>query len=128
MTKNKEHITTMHTEHQEWKKELAFARDEMETYRNRLGEVAQRNNVTKVLAQVEQIQNQIIRQNEVIDEIDHDINLHEDELVANAKANNVAVDHRQLPDHTDLRERMETFKKLFSALKADLNRFLSETL
>lgn len=128
MSKNKEHITTMHAEHTSWKKELAFARDEMETYKNRLGEIASRNTGTDVLSKVEQLQNQIIRQNEVVDQFNHDINLHEDELVASAKANQVAVDHRQMPDHSDLREGMETFRKLFAELKSDLSRFLSSAM
>jgi len=128
MNKNKEHITTMHAEHTTWKKELAFARDEMGTFKNRLGEIASRNTGTDVLSKLEQLQNQIIRQNEVVDELDHSINVHEDELVANAKANQVAVDHRQMPDHAGLREGMETFRKLFAELKSDLSRFLSTTM
>lgn len=128
MIEKKEHITTMHSEHVEWLKELNFARDEMASFKNRLSEVAMRNTVTDVLSRLEQFQNQIIRQNEVADQIEHEINVHEDQLVANAKSNTVAVDHRQLPDHVALRENMETFRKLFSEMKEDLTRFLAETL
>lgn len=128
MSEKKEHITTMHSEHVEWIKELNFARDEMESFKNRLSEIAQRNTATDVLARLEQMQNQMIRQNEVADQIEHEINVHEDELVASAKANTVAVDHRQMPDHSALRENMETFRKLFAEMKENLNRFLAESL
>lgn len=128
MSEKKEHITTMHAEHVEWNKELNFARDEMESFKNRLSEIAQRNTSTDVLAKLEQFQNQIIRQNEVADQIEHEINVHEDQLVANAKANTVAVDHRQLPDHSGLRAQMETFRNLFSEMKDNLTRFLAESL
>ncbi|MGB0851359.1 MAG: hypothetical protein ACPGTP_08920, partial [Bacteroidia bacterium] len=70
----KKYLHEIHSENKDWIKALDFARDEIETYRNRLGEVTSKNTKTEVLASAEHFQNQFIRHCEVIDELKHDIN------------------------------------------------------
>jgi seryl-tRNA synthetase len=122
------HITDLHSDHSLWLNSLSFFKEEINILERRLEEVAKRNTESDVLAHLEHFQNQYIRQREVIDELRHDIKQHENSLEHAVKENATAVDHRLFPDHTDLRDRVITFEKLYADLKAELMRWLSERL
>jgi hypothetical protein len=122
------YLKDLHNEHSTWIKKLEFYRDEMKTYNHRLEEIITRNTKTSITAQVEHFQNQFIRQNEVIDELKHDINAEEHKIVENAKQNNVATDHRKFEENEELVDRMQMFDKIFDELKADFTRFAANAL
>jgi hypothetical protein len=122
------HISDLHSDHQLWLNSLSFYKEEISILERRLEEVAKRNSESEVMAQLEHFQNQYIRQREVIDELRHDIKQHENALESSVKQNPTAVDHRLFPDHTDLRDRVITFEKLYGDLKAELMRWLSARL
>lgn len=128
MKNDKKHLGELHTEHTNWSKKLNFVKDEIASYKNRLEDVVQANTKTEVLAELEHFQNQFIRQNEVIDELLHDINAEEAKVVASAKSNIVASDHRRMDENTELVERMETFNKLYDELKNDFTSYLTRVL
>ncbi len=123
---DRRYMGELHDDHQRWAKELTFYKDELGIWKNRLAEVSIKNNSTEERAGVEHFQNQFIRQAEVIDELMHDINAHETELVQYAKEHPVAVQHTYFHNHTDLEERMKRFDDLWAELKADFQRFLSK--
>jgi predicted nucleic acid-binding Zn-ribbon protein len=122
------YLSELHREHGEWKKNLEFVRDEIKTFKNRLEEVASQNSKTEVMAKLEQFQNQFIRHEEVIDELVHDVNAEEHKIVENAKANNVATDHRKADENEELVGRINRFDKIYQDLKSDFNRYLTEVL
>lgn len=121
---NKEHLDVLHFEHEAWVKQLAFYKDELKTYTNRLEDIVKRYTGRGVMQELEQYQNQFIRQNEVIDILTHDINAHEQVLVNSVKQNPVASDHRLFNDHDELRDRMATFLKIYNELKVNFMRYL----
>ena len=123
---NKEHIDVLHFEHEKWVKQLNFYKDELKTYNNRLEDIAVRFNGRGVMAELEMFQNKFIRQNEVIDILIHDINEHEGILANSVKENPVASDHRLFTDHSGLRDRMETFLKIYNELKPNFMRYLTK--
>jgi hypothetical protein len=125
---SKSYLSDQHTSHIEWVKELNFCADEIKTFNNRLEEVVMKNTKIEVTAQIEHFQNQFIRQKEVIDILKHDINAEENLLVENAKANNVATDHRKVEVNAKLVERMGMFTKIYNELKDEYMRFLTETM
>lgn len=125
---NKKYLNELHKEHGEWTSALQFAKDELVTFQHRLGEVVHANTKTEILAQVEHFQNQFIRQNEVIDILLHEINLEEDKLVASAQSNNVATEHRTMPENEKLVEEMKSFDKIYLELKEEFKSFLSMVL
>lgn len=125
---NQKYLSELHTENKEWIKELDFAKDEIETFKNRLSEVVQKNTGTDILAPAEHFQNQFIRHLEVIDELKHDINEEEHKLVANAKANNVATDHRKSEENQALVKRMDAFSKIWRELKEEYYNYLKKVL
>jgi hypothetical protein len=122
------YIHELHAEHKTWLEELSFASDEIRSYENRLAELLQANNKVEITSKAEHFQNQFIRHNEVIDELSHDIREDEQRIAEEAKANNIATDHRRTQDHPGLRDRMETFKQIFSELKKEFAGFLSTSL
>lgn len=129
MTATKEtqkHLDVLHFEHERWGKQLDFYNDELNSFKNRLGEISSRYTDSEVLAQLEHFQNQFILQQEVIDTLNHEINVHEDTIMGEAKENMTAVNRRLFDDHGDLRDKMETFVKLYNELKNNYMRYLGK--
>jgi len=115
----------LHGEHTQWLSALQFAKDELAVLERRLEEIVQRNNKTEVMAQVEHFQNQFIREHEVIDELRHAVNEHEQFLQKEAAERQDTITHRRFGDHAVLREQMATFEKLFAELRAEYQRWLA---
>lgn len=123
MSNNKKHIDELHFEHKTWRNQLLFSKDELKSYQKRLEEIASKNTSNDVLIPVEQFQNKFIRQNEVIDELLHDINIHEDDLAEAAKNNPNSI-HRQLFDnHDKLESGANSFLTIYQDLKKDYASF-----
>jgi chromosome segregation ATPase len=126
-TTSQKYIHELHAEHNEFLSVLAFAKDEIKTFKTRLNEVVTANNKQEVMAQVEHFENQFLRHNEVIDELKHEIHECEVRIAKLAEENNVATDHRKTDDHAELRDQMETFNKIYSELKTEFKKFLEKT-
>jgi SepF-like predicted cell division protein (DUF552 family) len=126
-TTSQKYIHELHAEHNEFLSVLAFAKDEIKTFKTRLNEVVTANNKQEVMAQVEHFENQFLRHNEVIDELKHDVHECEVRIAKLAEENNVATDHRKTDDHAELRDQMETFNKIYSELKTEFKKFLEKT-
>lgn len=120
------YLGDLHHEHMIWLNNLQFRKEEIGILERRMEEVVTRNNQPEVMAQLEHFQNQYIRQREVIDELRHDIKQHENFLEKEAKDKPVAIDRRHFEDHTELRDRMETFEKLYMELKHDFYRWVGQ--
>lgn len=126
-TTTQKYIHELHAEHNEFLSILAFAKDEIKTFKTRLNEVAIANNKQVIMVQVEHFENQFLRHNEVIDELKHEIHECELSIAKIAEANNVATDHRKTDDHAELRDQMVTFNKIYNELKAEFKLFLEKT-
>jgi len=129
-SKGKKHVylSDLHFEHQAWKNELSFQKDELSFFKNRLEEIVPRYTDKTVLAKSEQFQNQMIRHHEVLDGLVHDINAHEHKLTDYAKEHPIAVDHVHFDDHTSLRDGIESQRKIYADFKQKYFRFLTETM
>ena len=126
--KNKVYMSDIHFEHTAWNSELAFEKDELKNFQNRLEEVASRWTTNEVMVKVEHFQNNFLRHNEVIDTLRHDINSHEHELVKFVEEHPIALDHVHFKDHTAFRDKVETQRNLYAELKTEFLRFLTETM
>jgi hypothetical protein len=120
------YIGDLHHEHMMWLNNLQFRKEEIGILEHRMEDIVRRNNGTDVLAELEHFQNQYIRQREVIDVLRHDIKQHENMLEKEAKDHPIAIDHKHFADHTDLRDRMETFDKLYMELKGEFHRWVAK--
>lgn len=123
----KKHIQELHSEIQDWKSQLQFVKDTTQTLMKELAEVAQKNNHHEVTAQVESFQNRFIRQNEVCDELNHEVK-QADKSLAEKAVGNPAADHVLVEDMTELRDRTETNFRLFSELRNEYQSFLSKVM
>lgn len=113
------HIHELHFDHQMWLNALRFYKDEITIFDKRMEDIVRGNNKPEVLAELEHFQNRYIREREVIDELRHDIKEHENFLEKESKEHPVAIEHRLFKDHAGLRDRFETFEKLYAELKRE---------
>ena len=128
MSEKKIYLNDLYFDHKMWLNELAFYKEEMVILQNRLDEVAERNTDKGMKAVQGQMQSKLIRQKEVLDILEHDITLHQQELVQFAKDHPIALDHVLFSDHTDMRDRMDTYKKIYAEMKSDFQDFVAEWL
>ncbi|MEO8068939.1 MAG: hypothetical protein ABI599_14675 [Flavobacteriales bacterium] len=127
-TEKRVHISDLHSDHSLWRNALDFYKDEISILEHRIEEIVKRNNAPEVMAELEHFQNQFIRQRELVDEMSHELNVHEDALAKEAKDHPIAVDHRLFADHGHHREAMSTFETIYRALKTEFMAWLSKRM
>ncbi len=126
VAEKKVHIGDLHFELNLWLNEFKFYKDEIAIFNHRLEDIVSRNTAMEVMREVEHFQNQYIRQIEVVDELRHEVKQHENALEKEAKDNPVAIDHVLFEDHTELRDQVDQFKKIYGDLKTEFMSFLSK--
>lgn len=117
------YLKNLHYDCRLWANELRFCKEEIAIFEARLGELVTKNTNKDMLAELEHFQNQFIRQNELIDELAHEIKLADAELAKFAQDHTTATDRIHMQDHPELREKMDMFRKRYADLKADFQRF-----
>ncbi len=125
MVAEKTDVQSLHFEHKLWDNELKFFTDEIAIFEHRLEEMVKRQIGGEVLARLESFQNKFIRQKSVLEEMAHDIKIHEQTLSGLLKAGFSTPEHK-VDDHTHLRERMESFRKLYLELKGEFYAFWTD--
>lgn len=116
----------LHFEHVQWRRELLFWEDELKSFTKRLEELVLLWTAKDVLAQLEHFQNAFIRHSEVIDELKHEINVHETHLAALSKTGTDALNTTLTEAHFEFRDKMETQRHIYADLKKEFFGFLSE--
>ena len=128
MSKKHIYLKDLHEDHKKWANEISLYDEEIKSFESRLEEVVVRYTDKDVLANLEHFQNTLIRHKEVADTLKHDINVKEQALARFAEENQVAIDHKHFEDHPELRDRIQTERKMFAELKDDLHKFLAKTM
>ncbi len=80
-----------------------------------------------MLSQVEHFQNRFIRQQEISDELFHNLHLADQDLAQQA-AGNPASAHILIDVPDDLKDQADTYTRIFDELKNEFHRFLEKTL
>jgi hypothetical protein len=114
-----------HDEHVQWVNELKFFEDELVIFERRLAEVVGNRSNKEMFAGVEQYQNKFVRQKEVLDQLKHEIKIHEKNLTQALKKGDTSEDWESSVMHKQIADRMETFKKLFKEMKDGFYPFLT---
>jgi seryl-tRNA synthetase len=112
-------------ENKTWSRLLEFFKQENAFLKNRLSEVVDHKTDKEFLALVEQFQNKFILKDEFIDELRHDINIQDQELV---DSSDNLIDKKLVKKQEKLRNEMEYFEKDFNNLKNEFNKYLSSVL
>lgn len=116
----------MHFEHQQWKGELDFWRDELKSFNNRLSELVTRWTDKDVLAQLEHFQNEFILHGGVIENLLETIEEHEMRIAQQSKTRTDVLDTLLTKKHIEFRDRIETQRDIYSELKKKFFRFLEK--
>lgn len=123
-----EQMPEMHAENVKWLSSMNFYEEEIKIFNKRLEELVKVNTSHDLLAQVEHFQNQFIRQREVIDEMKHEFRIEEQSIED-------TIGHRQgnvagsvAPHHHEMKDRFETFEKIYKDLKTEFEAFVSRSL
>ncbi len=125
MTDIKKPITKLHAEITESISDLKFGISELSIFQNQLNEIAGKNNKEEVSKQVEHFQNQFIRQNEVSQELLHDLHVVDRQLAEDAtsdKDSDLILEKENL----SVKDRVETYNKLLVELKNEFHLFLEK--
>ena len=112
-------------ENKTWNRLLEFFKQENTFLKNRLAEVVDHRTDKEFLALAEQFQNKFILKDEYIDELRHDLNIQDQDLI---NSNKIPVDAKLIKKQEKLRNEMEYFEKDFSMLKNEFNKYLSVVL
>jgi hypothetical protein len=128
MTSQGNYITEQRKENIAWLETFKFYKDEIKVLRKRLEEVASRNSAKDVKMQISHFENQFIINDEQIDEISHAIKENQVKMEQHIHDNPVAVEHRKVEDHTELRDKVNVFENIFKQLRIEFNEFLSKTM
>lgn len=116
----------LYFEHKQWRRELLFWEDELKSFKNRLNEIVNRWTDKNVLANLEHFQNQFINQAEIIDKMQHDINMHENKIVENTQNGKDLLDLNLSRKHIEFRNNMETQRHIYADLKKEFFQFLTK--
>jgi hypothetical protein len=122
MVSTTKELTDLHFEHRLWANELNFFADELKIYEHRLEELVNKYTKQEMLAELEQFQNQFIRQKEVLDELRHNIKVHEQKIgQALQRGEEAPTD----PDfHEYMRGEITSFRNIYKELKAKFFNFM----
>lgn len=116
----------LHFEHQNWKSELYFWKDELKTFNNRLSELVTRYTSKEVLKQLEHYQNEFALHSGVIEDLEETIEKHEARIAGQSKTGTEALDVSLTKTHVDFRGKMETQRHIYNDLKKDFFKFLGK--
>jgi hypothetical protein len=116
----------LHFEHERWRSELFFWKDEMRSFKNRLEEIVSRWTDKEVLAQLEHYQNEFILHEGRIDEFLEGIEVHEHRMAGKSQAGEISMDRALVKKHLNFREEMETQREMFHNLKKEFFTFLTK--
>lgn len=119
-------IYDQHEKHQDWLSRLAFYKEEINIFRERLGEIIRRNTDEEVKKNIEVFENKLIVQRNNIDELRHSIRVHEQKIIAEIEQNPIAVDHSKMEAHEEEEDFMGYFEKNFAELREAINRFAAK--
>jgi len=118
----------IHHEHKTWLNKLDFYRDELKIMRKRLEEVAGKNTDRRVLALIEQFQNQLIVQNNNLDEIRHEVKQYENRLEKKMEKNFNASMHKEEDDYVSRKDEVISFERVFNELRKEIIQFFAHAM
>jgi hypothetical protein len=113
-------------DHNIWENELNFYKKELGIFENRLTEMLKRKPSRELLRELEQYQNQFIRQKEVVDQVNHKIHLYDDELKGIPAEIMLATESSEIIKHRELESDVYTTRRLYFDLRDRFSSYLSK--
>ena len=116
----------LHFEHEHWRSELFFWKDEMRSFKNRLEELVTRWTDKEVLAGLEHYQYEFILHEGRIDEFLEGIEKHEHLMAGKSKEGEISMDTIMVKNHMEFRKEMQVQRDMFCDLKKEFFAFLTQ--
>jgi len=118
-------LTELHLEYELWSKELTYWRDEIKVLEKYLLELDYKKIPAEAGAEVEHFQNQFIRHRDVVHDLRHEVAKYEHLIKDIERVNaNEELQETLLGIHTELREKINTGRKIYSELKEEFRTWL----
>lgn len=117
-----------HHEHKTWLNKLDYYRDELKIMRKRLEEVAGKSTNRRVLALIEQFQNQLIVQRNNLDELRHEVKQYENRLEKKMEKNFNAAAHEEDDDYLNRKDEVKSFERIFDNLRKEIIQFFAHLI
>jgi len=111
-------------DHHIWENELNFYKNELGIFEDRLVDMIKRKPSKSLLRELEQFQNQFIRQKEVVDELNHKIHLYDDELNGIPAQIMLTKESKEINKHKNLEDDLQTNRRLYFDLRNRFNLYL----
>ena len=122
-------IPQLHFEHQLWINELNFYLEEIKLFENYLSRTINGNSSKEIVKGVEHFRSQFVLQKEIIHNLKHELMVADKRLVAFVKElSGLGLDSIRIDNHIRLRDRVKSFREIYSVLKTDFRRFEAEWL
>ena len=113
-------------DHNIWENELNFYKKELGIFESRLVEMLNRKPTRELLRELEQYQNQFIRQKEVVDNVNHKIHLYDDELKGIPAEIMLTLDSNEITQHKELESDIKITRKLYFELRDRFSGYLEK--
>lgn len=123
---NKAYIFELHDFHKKWINDLDFYKEQVKVFEERLAKVSLKNVDKEVKVEVEKFQNRFIIQRNEIDYLRHDIKQQENELEREEKIAPTISETETITEEFTLKDRMDTFEKLFLDLQLEFDTFIEK--
>jgi hypothetical protein len=123
----KENISMMSDEHTSWLSALDFYKQELNTVKERLTEIAGKNTSKELGADIEHYENQLKVQSENIDKLSHDIHSNLAKSAAQARNSSAGyIDSALIAEHNRQKDKFLAEERVINALRQDFIRFASK--
>jgi len=111
-------------DHHIWENELNFYKNELGIFEERLVDMLKRKPSKQLLRELEQFQNQFIRQKEVVDELNHKIHLYDDALRGIPAQIMLEKESNEIKKHKVLEDDLQTNRRIYFDLRNRFNLYL----
>ena len=111
-------------DHHIWENELNFYKNELGIFEERLVDMLKRKPNKQLLRELEQFQNQFIRQKEVVDELNHKIHLYDDALRGIPAQIMLEKESNEIKNHKVLEDDLQTNRRIYFDLRNRFNLYL----
>ncbi len=121
-------IKKLSNEHETWKSDLAFYRDEIKFFRNKLDEVSKANNLHPVIEKIEHFQNVLDIHDSKLSDLNHDIEQYIHMIYKDGQEHANHITQVTAEKFDLLKDKMKVTANLHSDMKTEFKSFLQQVL
>lgn len=122
----KDTISHLHIISKDWIREIQFYKSEIPLFRKRLEEIASDYTSSDVLAQVDHFENRLLIMRNHYDELLHDLNLKEQEILGKAAINPKYINAKMVEIDNKIIELIDYTANEFKNFKSEFYKFLAK--